>query len=256
MRRSRVLFAAATVPLALAVAGCSGGSDSTSASDSASSAASTSDGETAEAPESEPTDDQSGSASGDELSAEDLAKVLGGSSAASQPVAYTMAIEAPDTDGTVTLKGAMDPSVDPLIMQFSMKVRGQKMELRVVDNKMYMSVEPKTWMEIPYDPKDLTEQDPTAQMETFAHGVDTATFKGEETLNGEHVRHYSATLDPKDKNVAELGADASMEIYLDDEDRVTFFELNAKTTHMTFDLYDFGKPVVVKAPPASQLISQ
>lgn len=271
MRRTRIALAATAVPLALLLAGCSGGSDTTATDTSSSSSESGSADDTGaddtgaddSGTEDSGTED-SGSedsnadeaSAGDSLTAEELAAILQDGNTNDEPMSYTMSIKSAELKQDTVMKGSMDPGADPIEMQFSMQIATRKIEMRIVDNALYMSMAPKQWVKTAYDPKEMADQDPTAQMESFAEGVSSATFVGEETLDGETVKHYTAKLDPKSSAGSDLGGKATMDLFLDDEGRVTLMKLDSKSAEMVFDFYDFGKPVNVEAPPASQVLSQ
>lgn len=253
LRRTRIALAATALPLAL-LAGCSGSKGTDSAKDSASS-------DTPSAADSSDSSEESPAADlteGSQVSGAELADILTKGQAGKEPFAYSMDIGDGTKAKTVRAVGVMDPSGDEMRMSFTMKLGTQKIESRIIGNDMYMKLGPK-WMKSPLDSATEQQSDPRAQMSQFAEAIDTATYEGTETLDGEQVEHYSADLDASalaDAGIKDSVKNMQLDFFIDGDHRLTMMDIEADGMSMKYDLYDFGKSVTIEAPPAAQVVSQ
>lgn len=104
--------------------------------------------------------------------------------------------------------------------------------------------------------------DPATQLQQFEEGITSVTLVGEETVQGEEMRHYVIALDPTrmkqfrgQPGVAELG-EVEYDAWLDDEHRLRQVEMALPGQgSMRTSITDLGKDVDIEAPPASQVAS-
>lgn len=105
--------------------------------------------------------------------------------------------------------------------------------------------------------------DPATQLEQFREGITSIRYVGEESLQGEDMRHYVITLDPSrieqfrgQPGIARMG-ELTYDGWFDDEHRLRQMEMTipgqaAGTMRTT--VTDLGKDVDIQAPPASQVV--
>jgi len=170
-------------------------------------------------------------------------------------------------------------------------VSGQKITMRelIAPDAMYIKMSgaaakgmPTPWLKMSF--KDVSkmsginldqllsqarQSDPSKQLDMLAAAGDISLV-GQETVNGVDATHYRGTADVK-KLMANAGLDASFvsqlgksgvstikyDLWLNaDKLPVKLVEdmtIQGKPTTMTMTMSDYGVPVVVKAPPASQV---
>ncbi len=160
---------------------------------------------------------------------------------------------------------------------FVLEAGGLEIEMRTVDGKSYMRMFGDTWTELDASSDDLGlfsgDFDPFDMLEEL--GVDDSAVKhvGSGELHGKKAERYSIRLAPKDLAgdplLGELGAEGevTVEVWIDsdgmparlahsvDLDPEDAGIKNSKpvTFTMTLDLFDYGKPVDVEAPPADKI---
>jgi hypothetical protein len=271
LRRSA---AAAVVPLALvSLSAC--GSDESADDTSSSSADSGSD--TGSDTGSEGDSGSEGSteetlAEGDEVPADEMADILSASFEDATTATFTM-----ETGGSTAMQaeGEADFSENPYSMEMQMKAGGQDLTMVLEDNVIYMQgIAGDGWVKMDLsDPNNpfgslMTEQmDPRTMFDSMEKGIQSATFVGTEDVEGESLDHYSIVLDGKallenlDPEMAGL-AESQMpdtiayEIFLDDEGLFRRAEVDMGATGpMTMTYDNWGDPVDIEAPPASEVQS-
>lgn len=104
--------------------------------------------------------------------------------------------------------------------------------------------------------------DPATQLEQFQEGITSIRFVGEESLQGEDMRHYVIALDPSrieqfrgQPGVGRLG-ELTYDAWFDSEHRVRQVEMTMPgqaAGSMRTTVSDLGKDVDIQAPPDSQV---
>lgn len=160
---------------------------------------------------------------------------------------------------------------------FVLEAGGLEIEMRTVDGKSYMRMFGDTWTELDASSDDLGlfsgDFDPFDMLEEL--GVDDSAVKhvGSGELHGKKAERYSIRLAPKDLAgdplLGELGAEGevTVEVWIDsdgmparlaysvdlDPEDAGIENSKPVTFTMTLDLFDYGKPVDVEAPPADKV---
>lgn len=147
------------------------------------------------------------------------------------------------------------------------------MEIIVVDNAMYMklAVMSDKFLKLDLDDPDnpvggsFTGQlDPRAQAEVMEEGLQTATYVGQEEVEGETLDHYTAVVDSTAMleqmegaaDVAgQLPETITYELWLTDEGlfRQMEIDMGAVAGEMRMRFVDWGTDVDIEAPPASEV---
>jgi hypothetical protein len=109
------------------------------------------------------------------------------------------------------------------------------------------------------------ELSPQAVYKAIEAGIVKVDDLGTATVGGDATDHYRVHLDPM-KTADELGLGAKLasvpdvpktvaaDLWLDGQDRVRRFSMDAKGTTVQLDLTKWGEPVEVKAPAAKDLV--
>ncbi len=170
-------------------------------------------------------------------------------------------------------------------MRMTMDMMGLSMEALLVDSTMYMDMSAMSGGEVGYvsiDLEDLEDEpgmagaldtldsaDAAAQAEAVADAVQSFEHTGTETVDGQEVEVYTATIDPTlASDPASLGLDQEM---LDEMARTTMdmvfrvtedglptsidivMEIEGQEFVATTAYSDWGEDVTVEAPPASKV---
>jgi hypothetical protein len=283
---TRVLSGIAGSVLLLTVAACGGDSadtaEDTPGGDTVSSA-------TAEAEESPAADETEESPATDETDAEggyDSAELLDAMKAAiadAESAHVTMEVNG-DGQQAMTGEGDVSYAGDSTAMQMTMSIPQMgtgEMEIRMLDGVMYMAMPPMTPQGkfIKIDTNDpnsplgdlggVTTGDPLATFDAFDAGLQEVEYVGTEDVEGEQMDHYVLTVDAKKAAKAQgqkwqqgMPDTISYDMWLDGSDlmRRIEFDMGAMMGQsggsggMVMTMSDWGKPVAVKAPPASDLV--
>ncbi|CAM3681968.1 LppX_LprAFG lipoprotein [Nocardioides marinus] len=265
--RTRLAALALTLPLGLAaLTACE--DDSSAAGDAPASTGSTSGadagGAGAEVPE---------VSEGEELSAEEFGALMVAAFEKATTADLVMSMTAGGQDIEVT--GQADYSSDPVSMRMEMTGMGGTgdMEIIVVDNAMYMklAVMSDKFLKLDLDDPDnpvggsFTGQlDPRAQAEVIEQGLQTATYVGQEEVDGETLDHYTAVVDSQAMldqlegagDVAgQLPETVTYELWLTEDGlyRQMEIDMGAVAGEMLMRFEDWGTDVDIEAPPASQV---
>ena len=170
-------------------------------------------------------------------------------------------------------EGDVDYSTTPpeMAMKLTMDQLGGEIEVRMVDNVMYMkgaAMGGDGWVSIPLDDPngplgDIGSQlNPTAQFEAFAAAVTEATLVGEEDVDGETFDHYSATVDtakltaesPAAGSAGTLPATMTQDWWFDEDGLIRKFSSDfGATGAVELSLDDWGSDVSIEAPPADEV---
>ncbi len=185
----------------------------------------------------------------------------------------TMEMTASGADLSAT--GQLDYSGDTpaMSMEMTMPAMGAgTIEMRLIDEVMYMSmpmIDPsgkffKIDLNDPNNPLgdsiDPDSMDPQSTMKDFGKGAKSVKLIGEESLDGQDVTHYQVLSSTKGLNSSAVGSTAPLpktftyDIWFDDEDRVVkMTAIMGKQSTVDMVMTNFGEPVDIKAPPASQI---
>ncbi len=265
--RTRLAALALTLPLGLAaLTACE---DDTSASTDASVGSGTGDSGDAGDSGGELPD----VAEGEEISAEELSALMIAAFEKATTADLVMSMTAGGQDIDVT--GQADYTSDPVSMRMEMSGMGGTgdMEIIVVENAMYMklAVMSDKFLKLDLDDPDnpvggsFTGQlDPRAQAEVMEQGLQTATYVGQEEVEGETLDHYTAVVDSTAMleqmegaaDVAgQLPETITYELWLTDEGlfRQMEIDMGAVAGEMQMRFVDWGTDVDIEAPPASEV---
>ncbi len=270
MRRSLTLrrsLAALALPLTLGgLVAC--GSDDEGADPSASSSSATESEESSEA-EAGGEVDKAGFV-------DDLKAGLEASTTAKMTMHMDMGGQALHADG------AVDYTTSPPQMAMTMEspaAAGESIEMRLVDEILYMNIGQMTGNKfIKYDLSDPSNlppgmdqltatMNPLAAFDSFEEGVQSVVFVGDEDVDGEQLGHYEITVDTskieqfKDlQTQAQLPETVAYDLWLDDEDRMRkmtmAMDMGSAPMEMEVEFADWGEPVDIAAPPASEIAKQ
>ncbi len=266
----RLALASAAPLLALSLTACGG--DDGSATDDPSTAASTpADESPTPADETSPdeTDTETEAAEGEKVAVADFVGRLQAATEAATTASMTMTMDV--SGATITSNGDVDYTTDPpsMAMKMTSPMGGGEMDIRFVDGTMYMNMGEMSqgkFYKLTLEEMsqavgaDLTEQmDPMKSIESFTQGVDTITYLGTETVDGEKLEAYEMTLDTTKVDQlqgmgGQLPKKLTYQVWLDDEDRMRRTSMDmGKLGTMQMDVFDWGQPVDISAPPANQV---
>jgi hypothetical protein len=271
----RTLAASAAALTLLATAGCGGDDEPKAASDSTSTSAapseSASDTPTEMASEAAPSEDASNAATGgEEVSAAEFGDIM--KKALDQ--ATTANVTTTNGASGLNATGQVDYSSDPPSVKMTATIAQMgDIDVILVDNVMYMKGAMfgadkyvKLDLKDPSNPlAGIGDQlDPAAAFEKLVKGITSATYVGEEDVNGESLKHYATTIDSKvlledlpseTQGQAQLPDAIDYQWWFDGDGLIRKFSADmggaAGTVEGTFD--DWGTKVDIKAPPASQV---
>jgi len=171
--------------------------------------------------------------------------------------------------------GEADYSTQPPSMRMEMSGMGGmgEMTMVMVDNVMYMKVAQMSDKFIKLDLDDpanpmgdsFTGQlDPRAQAEVIEAGLVSATYVGEEDVEGEDLDRYTAVVDAEamfdqmELDPAAAGAlpeEVTYDLWFDDEGRFAqmVVDMGATAGEVLIRFENWGTDVEIQAPPASQV---
>lgn len=271
--RTRLAALALTLPLGLAaLTACE--DDSSATGDTSSAGSGTGSGDSGDSGDAGSSDvDLPDVAEGEEISAEELSALMISAFEKATTADLVMSMTAGGQDIDVT--GQADYTSDPVSMRMEMSGMGGTgdMEIIVVDNAMYMKLAAMsdTFLKLDLDDPDnpvggsFTGQlDPRAQAEVMEQGLQTATYVGQEEVEGETLDHYTAVVDSTAMleqmegaaDVAgQLPETITYELWLTDEGlfRLMEVDMGAVAGEVLMRFEDWGTDVDIEAPPASQV---
>jgi hypothetical protein len=267
-RTRRLVAATTTVLLFSALTACGGDGEPAAEGES------TSSSPTAQASASEPAEESSGPAAGEEVDPQQLLEDM--KAAVAEAESAHVALEVSSGGQTMTGEGDVSYAGDGTAMQMTMQapqLGSGTLEMRLVDNVMYLAIPPMTPkgkfikmdLDDPNSPfGDLggaLTGDPLRTFDAFDAGLESAEYVGQEEVDGETLDHYVLTVDAEKAAEAQnLQAQPGMpetityDLWLDDQNlmRRVQFEQPQATLQMTVS--DWGKPVTVEAPPSSAVM--
>lgn len=270
MRISRVATAFASAVLLVTVGACNSGTSPTSTApedDTASSPAA----EPSESPSEEPSEEPEEKSGG--YSAEELISAMQDAVAENRSAHISMTMKEKGGQ-TLTAEGDVSYEGQATAMQWAMEAPqlGGSMEIRLVDEFVYLSVPPLTppgkFMKIdvndttsPFgDLSSMTENDPRSTFDEFEAGLEDVKYVGEEEVDGETLHHYVLTVDAK-KAAKAQGQTApkgvkkiTYDLWIDDEDQMRRMDFKEGGATMSMRMDKWGEPVDVEAPPKSAIV--
>jgi hypothetical protein len=214
----------------------------------------------------------SGASEGDSVSAEDMTEVM--KKATDIDTAhFTTKIDATAAGQTVSMSGEGDIRKEPPAQHSTMKMSGGSMnmdlETILVDEKFYIKgMMGDSWMTASAD--DLAKMggtslesmsNPLAFFDGMEDSIKSATFEGEEKLDGTDTRHYSFTVDSAGL-AKSLGSTSSsglpktidQDIWVDADGLLRKAEVGmGDTGTVEMILSKHGEAVTIEAPPADQV---
>lgn len=181
--------------------------------------------------------------------------------------------------GGIGAEGVVDYTSSPVSMAMTMSgaaMGGQKSDLRLVDGIMYMNLG--SMSNDKFIGFDLSEpgslppgldaigdqMDPLASVEQLAPALKTVTFVGTEDVDGEELDHYAVVADTSRlESLEDIPAEAGVppevdyDLWFDDEFRMRRMEMAmdlAQPVTVEVELFDWGTPVDIEAPPKDQVV--
>jgi len=233
-----------------------------------------SEGEASEAPEesAEPEGDPEEESGG--YDAQELLAAMKAAVAENETTHVTM--ELGQGGQSMTGEGDVSYAGDSTAMQMMMTapgLGGGTIEMRLVDETMYMAIPPTTppGKFIEFDTTDpnsplgdlggITGGDPLSTFDAFEAGLQKVRYVGEEDVDGEDMDHYVLSVDAKKAARAQGTPQASgtprtitYDLWLDDEDLMRRMQFSQAGAGMTVSMDDWGQPVSVAAPPPAAIM--
>jgi len=179
--------------------------------------------------------------------------------------------------GTMTGKGDLDYSTSSkpgVAMTLSSDALGGDMDVRLVDQVMYMSIPKMTHdkfvkvdLDDPSNPlgaAGLSGLDPLSSLQALEKGTKSVTYVGQEEVDGRQLDHYELSVDTADlldsmgqksSSGAGLPATIDYQLWLDDQQRVAKLSMDmGEQGSLEMSVTDWGTEVDIEAPPADQVM--
>jgi len=264
-RRGAVL---ALTPLLLAGLVACGPDDSASSDDPSSTTSAT----TPASPDSA----ESQAADGEEIDAEEFTKLV--SEAVDHSTTAHIAMRLESQGLTMTATGVADYTGDDPAMALKMRAPAMGagvIEIRMVDRVMYMAMPMidssgkflKIDLDDPNNPLadsvgDMTSFDPQSTLQMFSQGLQKVVKVGVEDIDGDTTTHYRVTTDTTAMQESLEGATPgatlpdvlTYDVWLDDQYRMRRMTTEiGDQASVVMEASDWGAPVTITAPPASQV---
>ena len=279
-RTVRRSLAASVAALSLLVlAGCGGGDDD-SASDAGSGSSTSASASTSESAEASETPSESedagdsGQAAGEEISPEEFSKVIQTAIDDATTANVTISTGGAGGVGGIEGTGQIDYDADPAEVQMTATIaQAGDIDMILVGKKLYLKGAAfgggDKWVEIALDDPNSPlgaigdQLDPAASLEKLTQGIQTATFVGEEDVDGDTLEHYTATVDTQvllqdlpaeAQGTSGLPPTVDYDMWFDEDGLFRKFSVemgSLGTSEGTFD--DWGTDVDIEAPPASEV---
>jgi len=153
--------------------------------------------------------------------------------------------------------------------QIAADVLGQKIEVVIVDGKFYLKKSAtEKFVELAEDDPSLSmfggfsDVDPKEAFTGIADGIKTVREIGPETVGGEELTRFTVTLDGKTLGSGMLGMipgvdlskDIAVDLYVDADNLVHRATADLGENDLTLTVTDWGEPVTITAPPASEIL--
>jgi hypothetical protein len=266
--RSRSLTAIAAGVLLLApLAGCGSDDKTSDASAKTTSSASSSPTDSASATDSSDDSGDSGAASGDRLTKDNLVATM--LAAMREKKTAHMVLELGSSmDATADLRyGDGDTS-----MKMQMTMGTTKASVIIVDGVMYIQQAAGTkYSKIGKDDPsmgNLLDQmssfGPEASVAAMKDGLKKVEYAGTETVDGEELTKYHVTVDTaavtkslgSSADASGLPKTVTYEFYVDGDNLMRRVDMEISGQKIVMKVSNWGKPVTIVAPPASQVQSR
>jgi hypothetical protein len=263
---------AAVVPLALgSLAACGGGQSTPTKADDPQAA--TSPSSTSTSSSSDPSDSSTAATAGSSVTSADFLELM--KNAGSKLTTAKVSMQGDASGQTYSMKGAIDFTGAQPAMQMTMSMASSGItgiEMRLVDGTAYMSLG--TMTQGKFVKFDLSDpHSPLGSLSGSLDNLDPSKLMGEMSADAfKNVRlvgtdssgkHYRATLitakSPQIKGLpssatANLPKTMNYDVWFDSQGRISRFQAAIpKALKMTALYTDYGAPVHISAPPASQI---
>lgn len=260
--RPRLAALALTLPLGLVtLTGCSGGDADTATSPSKSARGGGDEGT------------ELGVVAGDEISPEEFTALM--VAAFDKATTATMTMELTAGGQEIDVTGEADYTTDPMAMRMDMTGMGGvgDMTMVMIDDTLYIKLLARSEKYIKVDLDDPSnpmggsftgQLDPRAQAEVIQNGLQTATYLGEEEVDGETFDHYSAIVASgallEEMEIDPASADAlpeeiTYDLWLDADGfhRQMSVDMGAVAGEVLIRFDDWGSDVDIVAPPSDEV---
>jgi hypothetical protein len=224
-----------------------------------------------------PADSDSGSAdAGEEIDTADFTKLV--SEAVDKSTTAHIAMRLESQGLSMTANGVADYTGDSPAMSLKMSAPAMGkgvIEIRMLDRVMYMAMPMvdasgkflKIDLDDPNNPLadsvgDLTSFDPQSTLQMFSKGLKKVVRIGDETIGSDATTHYRVTSDTTALQQSLNGAtpgttlpdELTYDVWLDDQNRMRKMttQIGDQAT-VEMEASDWGSPVTITAPPASQV---
>lgn len=261
--RSLAMIAAGALLLTTALAGC-GGSDDDKSGDSKSSSSGSPSGSGGSTGSSDEGDGDSGS-KGSEVDAQDFIERVTAAMVSKRTAHMVIELGSSMTanaDFRYTANGSPE-------MKMEAQTGGTRFQVILIGGTMYMQQSAGgKFLKIEKDDPGmgaLLEQfgnlGPQQSIEALKDGVEKVVKVGTEKVDGEELTEYELTVDPamirKQFGSAAPSADqpktSTYAMFLDDDGLMRRVDLEVNGQKIVMKVSDWGEPVEIKAPPASQV---
>jgi hypothetical protein len=233
------------------------------------------EGESSSSPAAEPSvSDPAEPAEGEEIEPQQLVDDM--KAAVAEQESAHISLEVSGSGQTMTGEGDVSYAGDGTAMQMTMQapqMGSGTLEMRLVDNVMYLAIPPMTPkdkfikmdLDDPNSPfGDLSGAltgDPLRTFDAFDAGLEKAEYVGEEEVDGETLDHYVLTVDAAKAAKAQgmqtqqgMPETITYDVWLDDQNLMRRLEFEQPQATLQMTTSDWGKPVTVEAPPASDIM--
>lgn len=272
MRARRLAAAATASVLLVGLTGC-GGDDTTAVTDDAtteSSAGSSPAEPESEEPAAEPAEEPEASGGYD---AKELLAAM--KAAVEENETAHLVMEMGGNGQSMSAEGDVSYVGDTTSMQLAMEspeMGPGVIEVRMVDNVMYLSMPPMTpegkFLRLDLDDPNspmgrlggVTQGDPLETFKAFDEGLRDVEYLGSEDVDGEEMDHYVLTVDGKAAAKAQgtpagsLPEELTYDLWLDEDDLMRRVQYTMAGGGVTISMSDWGEPVTVKAPPKADIM--
>jgi hypothetical protein len=180
---------------------------------------------------------------------------------------------------TMTMNGVARMSETKPAMSAEMNgaMFGGKAKLILVDGTFYASfpgqTPPGKFLKIDADDsrsplagalkQTVNGMDPSKTFDAFEAGLRKVTFIGKETVDGEQLDHYKVAVDTKKALAAQgermpqgMPPTLTYDVWLDSAKLMRQIKFVLGPARATAKVSDYGKPVTIKAPPASTIVTR
>lgn len=268
----RTLAFAATPVLIAALTACGGDADEGAGEPAASSSEAGAASEDAAEP-SEEAEGGSDAPEGEEVDKDEfLADFM---AAVEEATTAHMSMTTGAEGASFTAEGEVDYTTSPPQMAMTMSnptMAEESMDIRLVDGFFYIDLGQMSqgkFIKVDINDEnsplgDMTQltsaMDPVQSFEQFAAGLDSVTYIGEESVQGEDLEHYVLSLDTTKVEMLQGGGAQGLpetleyDLWLDDEDRMRQVKIDMGAVgSVDMEIFDWDEPVDIEAPAADEI---